>query len=206
MFTEIVIATSNKGKTREIRRALEGLPLSIYTLDDFPFVRAVDEAGRTYEENARSKALAYAAQTGLYALADDSGLEVNALDGRPGFLSARYGGTGLSDVERNEKLLSALAHIDGNRRAARFVSVAVLAQPLQVAENAARVVAVTRGICEGAIAFTSRGEHGFGYDSIFLPHGYYETFGELQDSVKNEISHRAQSMMKMRTILKFLLG
>ena len=204
MPTEILIATSNDGKTREIKRALRGLPLTILTLHDFPFVRVVEEIGASYEENAISKALGYAAQTGIYALADDSGLEVNALDGGPGFLSALYGRTGLSDVERSQKLLSSLAHTDIHGRGARFVSVAALAQPFPN-QNVARVRALTKGSCEGVIALTSRGEHGFGYDSIFVPNGYSETFGELADSIKNRISHRAQSMMQMRIVLKRVL-
>jgi XTP/dITP diphosphohydrolase len=96
-----------------------------------------------------------------------------------------------------------LANTDSNRRTARFVSVVVLAQPAE--SNAARVLAVTKGICGGVIAFSSRGKHGFGYDSIFIPDGHDQTFGELEDSIKNEISHRAQSMMQMQRVLKYLL-
>jgi XTP/dITP diphosphohydrolase len=203
--TQILIATSNEGKVREITRAFTDLPLALRTLRDFPFVRFVEEIGETYEENAISKAIGYSAQTGLYAVADDSGLEVDALDGDPGFFSARYGGGELAENERNLKLLSSLAHIDINGRAARFVSVVVLAEPLKDKPNAARVLAVTKGVCEGTIAFTSQGAHGFGYDSIFIPNGHDKTFGELPDSVKNRISHRAQSLLKIRTVLKELL-
>src|SRR5918994_6178164 len=102
--SEILIATSNEGKAREITRVIAGLPLKIRSLKDFKPLHIVDELGETYEDNAIAKAIGYAAQTGLYAIADDSGLEVDALNGYPGFLSARYGGTGLSDVERNHKL------------------------------------------------------------------------------------------------------
>ncbi len=203
--TEILIATSNEGKVREIARAFDGLPLTIRTLHDFPFIQLVNEVGATYEDNAISKAVGYAAQTGLYAVADDSGLEVDALDGRPGFLSARYGGTELSEVERNQTLLSSLAHTDTNARTGRFRSIAVLAEPAKENSKAAGVVAVTKGVCEGTIASTARGTHGFGYDSVFIPNGYDKTFGELADSIKNEISHRAQSMLQMRTVLRDLL-
>lgn len=205
MQIEILIATRNEGKAREIRCALACLPLTIRTLGDFPSVQEIEETGTSYEENAISKAVGYSAQTGLYAIADDSGMEVNALDGCPGFFSARYGGTGLSDVERNQKLLSSLANIDSNRRAARFVSVAVLAQPAEGNANGARVLGVTKGVCGGAIAFSSRGKHGFGYDSIFIPDGHEHTFGELGDSIKNEISHRAHCMMQLQSVLKYLL-
>lgn len=202
---EILIATSNDGKAREIRCALKPLPLTIRTLRDFPSVQEVVETGETYHENALLKGLHYSVQTGLYAIADDSGLEVDALNGRPGIFSARYGGTGLSDVERNHKLLSSLADYDSNRRAARFVSVAVLAQPVPGSAIGGRVLAVTKGVCGGAVAFSSRGENGFGYDSIFIPDGYEQTFAELSALIKNEISHRAQAMRQMQSVLKYLL-
>jgi non-canonical purine NTP pyrophosphatase (RdgB/HAM1 family) len=203
--SKILIATSNEGKAREISRALSGLPLHILSLKDFTSLHIVDERGETYEENAIAKAIGYAAQTGLYAIADDSGLEVDALDGCPGFLSARYGGTGLSDVERNHKILTSLAHLDESKRAARFVSIAVLAKPSEDTSTTGSVLAIARGVCEGRIAFTLRGDHGFGYDCIFIPSGYHESFGELPDSIKDQISHRAQSMLQMRNLLKNLL-
>ena len=203
--SKILIATTNEGKARELSRALSGLPLQILSLKTFTSLHIVDERGRTYEENAIAKAIGYAAQTGLYAIADDSGLEVDALDGCPGFLSARYGGTGLSDVERNHKLLTSLAHIDASKRAARFVSIAVLAKPSQDPSTTGCLLATARGVCEGRIAFTSRGDNGFGYDSIFIPSGYNKSFGELSDSIKNQISHRSRSMLPIRAFLKDLL-
>lgn len=202
---DILIATSNAGKAREITRALSGLPLQIRWLKGFSSLDIVNERGATYEENAVAKAIAYAARTGLHAIADDSGLEVDALDGSPGFLSARYGGVRLSEVQRNHKLLTSLAHIDEPKRAARFVSIAVLAEPLENTATTGRVLAIEQGICEGRIGFTSRGDHGFGYDSIFIPRGYNESFGELPDSVKDRISHRAQSMLLVRACLEKLL-
>lgn len=202
---KILIATSNDAKAREISRALAGLPLQIVSLKRFTSVQTVDERGKTYEENAIAKAIGYTAQTGLYAIADDSGLEVDALDGGPGFLSARYGGTALSDVERNHKLLASLAHIDDSKRGARFVSIAVLAKPSEDSSMTGRVLAIKRGICEGRIAFSSRGARGFGYDPIFIPSGYNESFGELPESIKRQISHRAQCMLHMRAALKDLL-
>ena len=203
--SKILIATSNKGKAREISRALSGLPFQILSVRDFASLQIVEERGETYEENAIAKAIGYAGQTGLYALADDSGLEVDVLDGYPGYLSARYGGTGFSDVERNQKLLTSLSHIDLSKRAARFVSIAVLAKPSEDAAMPGCVLAIKRGVCEGRIAFTSRGDHGFGYDPIFIPSGYNESFAELPESIKDQISHRAQSMLQMRSFLKDLL-
>lgn len=203
--SKILIATSNQGKAREISRALKGLPLQILSLKDFTSLHTVDERGETYEENAIAKAVGYADQTGLYALADDSGLEVDALDGYPGFLSARYGGAGLSDPERNHKLLRSLAHVEELKRAARFVSIAVLAKPSRDTSTPVNVLSIERGVCEGSISFTPRGDHGFGYDPIFIPSGYNESFGELPDSIKDQISHRAQSMLHMRAFLRNLL-
>ena len=202
---DILIATSNAGKAREITRALSGLPLQIRWLKGFSSLDIVNERGATYEENAVAKAIAYAAQTGLHAIADDSGLEIDALDGHPGVLSARYGGIGLSEAQRNHKLLTSLTHIDEPKRAARFVSIAVLAKPSEDTATTGRVLAIEKGICEGSIAFTSRGDHGFGYDSIFIPRGYHESFGELPDSIKDRISHRAKSMFQVRSFLKKLL-
>ena len=202
---KLLIATSNEGKAREVSRALSGLPLQIRSLKDFKSLNPVDEPGKTYEENAIAKAMGYAAQTGLYAVAEDSGLEVAALGGRPGFLSARYGGRWLSDAERNQKLLTSLAHIHASNRAARLVSIAVLAKPFGDSAIQGCVLAIEQGICEGMIAFTPRGDHGFGYDSIFIPNGYNESFGELPDSIKDQISHRAQSMLQIRAFLKEFL-
>src|SRR5688572_5767631 len=203
--SRILIATTNDGKAREVSRALSGLPLQIVSLKSFTSLHLVDELGESYEENAIAKALGYAAQTGLYTIADDSGLEVDELNGYPGFLSARYGGTGLSDAERNYKLLTTLAHLDVSKRGARFVSIAVLAKPSVNSSTTEGVLAITRGMCEGKIAFAPRGDHGFGYDCIFIPSSHTETFGELPDSIKDKISHRAQSMLYIRAFLEKLL-
>src|SRR5687768_167960 len=203
--SRILIATTNDGKAREISRALSGLPLQTVSLKSFKSLPTVDERGETYEENAIAKAIGYAGQTGLFTIADDSGLEVDALGGCPGILSARYGGTELSDAERNCKLLASVAHIHALKRAAQFVSVAVLAKPSEDTSTTGCVLALARGICGGKLAVTSRGDHGFGYDCIFIPSGYNETFGELPDSIKDQISHRAQSMLQIRAVLERLL-
>ena len=195
---KILVATSNKGKAREITRILKDLPLSIRTLTDFPFVYLVDEFGETYEENATTKAIGYSTQTGMYTLADDSGLEVNALDGRPGVHSARLGGTEISDVERNQLLLMSLAHTNIHR-SARLVSVAVLAAPKQMSQQAVRVLITTKGICEGVIAAAPQGANGFGYDSIFITKGYNQTFGELPDEIKNRLTTAPKAILQVAT-------
>ena len=200
---EILIATSNLGKAREITRALGLLPFKMRTLKEFHFVRPVEETGESYQENATAKALGYAAQTGLYALADDSGLEVDSLRGGPGVRSARFGGSEISDVERNHMLLMSLGHTSSSRRA-RFVCVSVLAEPSRGGVNSARILAVTNGVCQGKISYVPRGMNGFGYDSVFIPNGHDLTFGELSDSIKDRISHRAQALFQMRNFLKTL--
>lgn len=202
---EVLVATSNEGKVREITTALKGLSLKILTLKDFPALLEVDEIGENYEDNATAKALGYARQTGFPAIAEDSGLEVESLGGRPGFLSSRYGGREISDAARNQHLLMETAHVGMPRRAARFVSIVVLARPSSD-KTQPRVLAITRGVCEGTIARNARGAHGFGFDSIFIPSGYDQTFGELEDTIKNRISHRAQSMLKMRPFLADLFN
>lgn len=202
-LTNLLIATTNEGKIREIKTALEGLPLQFHLLSEFDELQAVDEIGTTYEENATRKALVYSRQTGLHALADDSGLEVDALAGRPGLHSAHYEGGQLSDRRRNEKLLSALEAFEMSKRTARFVSVMVLAGPAAKSRNT-EVINVTHAICVGRIARSLRGSNGFGYDSAFVPNGYRQTFGELSADIKNRISHRAQALLKMRGFIEGL--
>lgn len=196
--TTIVIATGNGGKAREIREMLRSVPVPLRDLTDFPHIAEVPETGSTFVENARLKALGYAAATGLRSLADDSGLEVAALDGRPGVLSARYGGDGLGFAEKIELLLGEMAESGGGDRGARFVCSMVLAD-----ENG-NVLTEAEGECRGTIAPLPRGSGGFGYDPIFIPEGYERTFAELPDAVKGEISHRARAAEKiMRYLLDF---
>lgn len=191
----LLIATHNKGKLRELRKLLAGVPLAFSGLDDFPSITAVQESGKTFAENASLKATGYAKQTGLLTLADDSGLEVDVLCGRPGVLSARYAGEGASDQERTAKLLAELANVPIEERSARFVS------SVAIASEDGKVLHVSNGACEGRIAFAPKGAGGFGYDPIFLPDGHKETFGELGPEVKNRISHRAQALMGARKFL-----
>ena len=203
---EVLIATGNPGKIREIEEALRGIPIRLRYLREFVEISPVEEVGKTYEENVILKALSYSKQAGICALADDSGLEVDALGGFPGVRSARYGGDGVSDQERTEKLLMALSKHHGPERTARFVCCMALAgwasKAGQAGGNEPTVIHICKGSCEGLIGETARGNNGFGYDPVFIPVGYDNTFGELPSTVKNVISHRAQALAEMREFLK----
>jgi XTP/dITP diphosphohydrolase len=192
---ELLIATGNPGKRREFAYLLADVPLRLRTLAEFPHVSEVEETGTTFAANAVLKAQAYCRETGLWTLADDSGLEVAALDGAPGVHSARYAGAGTSDEARRQKLLLELARIGDATRRARFVCVIALARP---AESNLQLFT---GVCEGHIAHAARGEHGFGYDPLFVPDGYAETFGELSDETKQHISHRARALAAAKAYL-----
>lgn len=191
----LLLGTRNPGKVKEITSILEDSGWSFCSLNDFHDAGLAEENGVTYSENAIAKARFYAAATGLWALADDSGLEVDALGGAPGVFSARYAGENRSDAERRELLLSEIAKVTDRERRARFVSVVAIAS----AEGT--VLNVAEGICEGVINFAPRGEGGFGYDPLFVPDGYDQTFAELPEDVKNRISHRARALMKTRDFL-----
>ena len=191
----LLLGTRNPGKVKEIESILEDSGWSFCSLNDFHEVGLAEENFVTYAENAIAKARFYAAATGFWALADDSGLEVDALGGAPGVFSARYAGENRSDAERRELLLSEIAKVTDRERRARFVSVVAIAS----AEGT--VLNVAEGICEGVITFAPRGEGGFGYDPLFVPDGYDQTFAELPEDVKNRISHRARALMKTRDFL-----
>lgn len=195
---EVVIATSNPGKLGEIRAILTGVPIRLRGLDAFPDVRLPDE-GEDYQANAVAKARAAASQTRRPALADDSGLEVDGLEGAPGPRSARFGGEGLSDEDRVRALLAALEGKTGDARRARFVCVAALAAP----DGA---VCAARGECAGSIAEAPRGDHGFGYDPVFVVEGGAATLAELPAPRKNRISHRARAFRELRDALGRLAG
>jgi XTP/dITP diphosphohydrolase len=200
-LTKLLVATNNPGKVREYEELLTDLP---ETLDvTFParegLTLEVEESGETFEENARIKALAYAQASGLISLADDSGLEVDALGGAPGIHSARYAGPATSDVDRYRKLLDALANVPAGQRSARFRCVVALALPDGTVHTA-------DGLCEGEIGFAPRGEHGFGYDPVFVAKGHGgRTMAELPPDVKNEISHRALALLAIQPVLRKLI-
>jgi XTP/dITP diphosphohydrolase len=191
----LLLGTRNAGKVHEIETILADVPLRVRSLNDFANIGVAPETAPTYAENAISKAQFYARATGLNALADDSGLEVAALGGAPGVLSARYAGEGASDADRRALLLSELARTTSGNRGARFVCAVAIATP------EGEVVNTAEGVCEGTIIFTERGANGFGYDPLFVPDGFDRTFAELSDSIKNEISHRARALRQTREFL-----
>ncbi|HKG45383.1 MAG TPA: RdgB/HAM1 family non-canonical purine NTP pyrophosphatase [Pyrinomonadaceae bacterium] len=194
----LLLGTRNPGKVKEITSILAGSGWSFSSLQEFPNVGEAEENFVTFAENAIAKARFYASATGLCALADDSGLEVATLGGAPGVFSARYAGEHASDADRRALLLSELAKTTDSDRRARFVSVVAIAKP------DGEVINVSEGICEGTITLEPRGSGGFGYDPLFVPDGYNQTFAELPDTVKNRISHRALALNRTRKFLSQL--
>ena len=206
---DLLIATRNAGKIEELRDSFSTLPLVLRLLDEFSNISEVVEAGKTYQENATLKAVGYSSQTGIAALADDSGLEVDALKGGPGVLSARFGGNHLSDIERTQALLTALHDVGPSHRTARFVCCMVLygSMSFPPAElSVARVLTVTHGVCEGTVAIEPMGTEGFGFDPIFVPNAYELPFAALDRAIKRKISHRALAGNLMRQQLERHLG
>ncbi len=192
----IVISTSNPGKLREFRSLLSECQVPLESLNSFHGIIDVPETGTTFVENAQIKASAYARQTGHFAMADDSGLEVAALNGGPGVYSARYGGSGMSDAERMMFLLDKLRGAQGPARSARYVAAIAFASP----EGKTLFSCVDE--CRGTIAQKPVGDGGFGYDPIFIPEGLEQTLGQLPEGVKADLSHRARAS---QTFLRFLL-
>lgn len=186
---QLFLATNNQGKVAEYRAFLETLPLDLVTPSQAGIMSVPEETGATFEENALLKARYYAQRSGLLTLADDSGLEVDALNGGPGVYSARYGGPGISDSDRVGKLLKALEGVPWQRRTARFRCVVALVWP-EGAED------TFHGTREGYIALEPRGSNGFGYDPIFFLPRLGKTMAELPPEVKNQWSHRAEAARK----------
>ena len=195
---KLLLATSNRGKIREIADMLEGLPLETVALGDLPNITPARETGKTFAANAKIKARSYFEQTGLLAFAEDSGLEVDRLDGAPGCLSARFAGEGCTDSDNVRKLLRLLRGVKACDRAARFVCVVAITD----GEN----IWTATGKCEGRIAHRQSGTSGFGYDPVFIPIGYNATFARLGGTVKNAISHRSRALQKSRRILERIAG
>lgn len=193
---DLLIATNNSGKVREFSSLLSGLPFRLHFLAAFPQVPEAIETGSTFTANAEIKARHYASQTGFWTLADDSGLEVEALGGAPGVYSARYAGARASDAERTARLLSELDKTNDLNRRARFVCVICLVEP----ESGA--VETFEGSCEGSIIHEPRGQNGFGYDPVFIPDGHGQTFGELPSEIKQKISHRARALAGVVNFLR----
>ena len=195
----MVIATSNPGKFNEIAALLQGLDVLLVPLDRVGPVQVPPEGGESFQENACRKAETVARASGQLVLADDSGLEVDALAGSPGVHSARFGGPLATDADRIRVLLARLREIPPERRTARFRCVVAVAE-------ARGLVRVAEGICEGRITLAPRGSHGFGYDPVFEIPSLGKTFAELSPEVKNRLSHRAQAMAGARRILEGMLA
>jgi XTP/dITP diphosphohydrolase len=191
---ELLVATGNKGKLNEIRQILTGFVDQVYSLDDFPDLPEVIEDGRTFEENARKKAISAVRAAGIPAMADDSGLVVDALGGRPGVYSARYAGIDASDEENNCKLLHDLEGLSPDQRAAYFSCVVALCFPGGTCKTFC-------GTLNGLMLDSPRGSGGFGYDPLFLVPEYGKTLAELDLTIKNTISHRGQAMLKLKNFL-----
>ena len=190
----IVVGSSNRAKGQEIRELLQDAGLDVLSLTAFPRVEPVPETGTTFAQNARLKALGLARQIGEWVLADDSGLEVDALDGRPGVHSARYGGEGLTDADRAARLLDEMRHVPEGQRTARFQCAVVLA-------DRDKVLLSAQGTVEGRIAAAPAGSSGFGYDPVFVPVGHDRTFAQLGAEVKQSMSHRARALAELKDLL-----
>jgi len=195
---QLIVATRNMHKTREIEQIL-GSGFAIRDLTAHPEISEITESGTSFEENAELKAITVSKKIPDLVIADDSGLEVEALGGAPGIHSARYAGANASDKEKVAKLLRQLAKVDpkSDQRHAQFRCVLAVARDGQI-------LATVEGVVEGKIAERPRGSHGFGYDPIFIPDGFEQTFAELSEELKNEISHRAKAIRKLQAKLPTL--
>ena len=195
---QIVIGTKNRDKLKEIRRLLRGLKVQVLSLEDFPHCLDVVEDGKTFEANAKKKARVYSRHVRGLALADDSGLMVNALRGKPGVYSARFAGPGCTYADNNLKLLRVLRSVPDSKRKAKFVCV------IAIYDNG-RLIQTVRGECRGRIAHEVRGLNGFGYDPVFIPDGFSKTYAELSKTQKNKISHRGRALCAARQVLEHYL-
>jgi XTP/dITP diphosphohydrolase len=197
MSSELLIATTNPGKIRELQQLLGNLPITLRNTSEFPHLPEPEETGLTFAENAILKARYYAEATGILSLADDSGLEIDALDGRPGVFSARYAGEGATNEQKINKVLNGLKETKDLNRSAKFVC------SVAISDKDGIIRFLTDGVCLGSIAPQPQGNNGFGYDPIFIPQGFTESFGELSNEIKEKISHRGQAILK---IIDFLQG
>lgn len=191
---ELVIATRNRKKIEEIRRIIAGMPVALYSLDDFPGCHEVEEDADTFSGNAVKKAKAVAQYTGKPALSDDSGLEVYCLGNAPGVFSARYAGEGAGDRENLKKLLKEMSGTEDPGRGARFVCCIALAFPDGRVET-------FEGTVKGRVGREERGANGFGYDPVFYPEGHTRTFAEMSGREKDSLSHRGRALKKLQAYL-----
>lgn len=192
---KILLSTRNLHKRQELEEILKGLDAEVLTLDEVGISAVVEEDGNTFAENAIKKAGIIANLSGCITLADDSGLVVDALDGAPGIYSARFAGENANDRDNNIKLMELLKDVEVPLRTARFVCTIAICTP-------EGKVYTVEGRCEGRIGLQPRGEGGFGYDPLFIPEGYDQSFAELGETVKNRISHRGKALQKAREALK----
>ncbi len=193
MMRKVVIATKNRGKAKEFEQLFMSLGVEVLTLLDLPESPDIEETGTTFEENAILKAEAIAAITGSIVIADDSGLMIDALDGRPGVFSARYAGDGHDDEANIDKVLDEMKHVPEEKRSARFYCALAIAGP--------RIDTITvSGSCEGMILSKRRGVNGFGYDPIFFVASEEKSMAELSPEVKNKLSHRAHALKKLESL------
>ncbi|MDD3898611.1 MAG: XTP/dITP diphosphatase [Syntrophomonadaceae bacterium] len=194
MAAKLLLASRNQHKIEELEQMLAHLNIEVISLDDVADMPAIEEDGNTFSENASKKARLTAMHTGFTCLADDSGLVVDALGGHPGVYSARFAGEEADDRKNNRKLLQMLQGVDGEKRQARFICVIAISDPQGN-------ICTVEGKCEGRIDYEERGTGGFGYDPLFIPEGYSQTFAELSREEKNRISHRGQALLKARNFL-----
>ncbi len=194
MHNVLLLATRNQGKKKEMQQILKGLLLDIINLEDIELLPEIIEDGTSFAENAIKKAKQTAALSGYICLADDSGLEVDALNGNPGIYSARFAGEDADDNKNNKKLLYMLKEVEMEKRTARFVCAVAISDP----SGNYRVVS---GKCEGRIGLQLEGTGGFGYDPLFIPIGSDKSFAQLTAEEKNSISHRAHALQKAREII-----
>lgn len=196
---EIVLATRNRKKVDELRALLADMPVRVLSLSDFPDLPETPETGVTFAENAEIKAKAAAHATGRIALADDSGLEVDALGGQPGVYSNRFAGPGATDRDKYERVLDLLEGVPDEKRTARFRAAVAISTP-------DGETVVVEGTCEGRIAHEPRGEGGFGYDPVFFLPELGRTMAELTPDEKNSISHRGKAMRAAKDVLREMVG
>ncbi len=188
---KVIVATSNRGKLLEIQQILRSVPLELIPMNEYCNSQVeIEETGSTFEENALIKAQWVYDKSGLWALADDSGLEVDALGGRPGIMSARFAGANAGAEENNHKLLDELKNVPASDRCARFRCVMVL-------KTGPNSYLCSEGICQGHIGFEPHGSNGFGYDPLFIPEGLDRTFAQLSSEEKHKLSHRAKALKSL---------
>jgi len=195
MAIDLVLATRNRKKLGEIRKLLADMDFNVLSVDDFDDIPEVEEDGDTFEKNAKKKALEIARITKRLTLADDSGLEIDYLEGKPGIHSARFAGENATDEDRNKKVLNLLKGVPEHERSARFRCAIAIVSPDGKVE-------VVNGTREGQIALEPRGETGFGYDPIFIIPEYGKTYAQLGSEKKNQISHRALALEKAKEVLR----